>query len=178
MRVAERAACWPFEVGESKAGMPFAVSRRAHSMVRRRERLCSCVGIGALVGSIGVWEVGVVVVVGARLRYGCEVGATTAPTSRVSIMIGVGMGTTTASTSRIGVMVSMGMSRGCATAMGICCASMVRAQYGDVVVACHVSVVMLLSAIIVECERVHSRSVRDVRFKISLSPGRDDANLI
>ena len=175
MRVAERAACWPFKVGESKAGVPFAVSRRAHSIVRRRERNCSRIGIGASVGSIGVWEVGVVVVVGTRLRYG---GASTAPTSRVSIMIGVGMGTTTASTSRIGVMVSMGMSRGCATAMGVCCASMVRAQYGDVVVACHVSVVMLLSAIIVECERVHSRSVRDVRFKISLSPGRDDANLI
>ena len=125
-----------------------------------------------------MWEVGVVVVVGIRLRYGCGVGATTVPTSRVGIMIGASMGTTTASTSRIGIMVSMGMSQGCATAMGICCASMVRAQYGDVVVACHVSVVMLLSAIIVECERVHSRSVRDVRFKISLSPGRDDANLI
>ena len=178
MRVAERAACWPFEVGESEAGVPFAVSRRAYSIVRRRERICSRIGIGASVGRIGVWEVGVVVVVGTRLRYGCEVGATTAPTSRVGIMIGAGMGTTTASTSRISIMVSMGMSQGCATAMGICCASMVRAQCGDAVVACRVSVVMLLPAIIVECERVHSRSVRDVRFKISLSPGRDDANLI
>ena len=125
-----------------------------------------------------MWEVGVVVVVGIRLRYGCGVGATTVPTSRVGIMIGAGMGTTTASTSRISIMVSMGMSQGCATAMGICCASMVRAQCGDAVVACRASVVMLLPAVTVVCERVHSRSVRDVRFRISLPPGGDDASLM
>ena len=153
MRVTERAACWPFEVSECETGESFTIVRRAHSVVRRCKRNGSRIGIGASVGSIGMWKVSVIVVRSSKLLNRCKMSTTTASTPRISILDGAGMGVRRA------------------TAMVVRCAGMVRTQCG-ITMAIHL-VGMVLSTAIVVCEKIHGRGVR-----VSRLIDRDDANLI
>ena len=132
LRVTERAACWPLEVSEREAGESFTIVRRAHSVVRRCKRNGSRIGIGVSVGSIGMWEVSVVVVRSSKLLNWCEMSTTTAPTPRISILDGVGK--------------------------SVRCAGMVRTQRGITMVIRLVG--MVLSTVIVVCEKRHGRGVR------------------